>query len=287
MVTYAAGSNDVWFSTVVPPSGEFFINTKGNSPAHDYAMAVYSSSVCATASILGCSTTNPEGLGGMVNYTRMPTLYITGAVPNSTVYIRVWKETGTIQNFSICVNDMGPCGNLPNNDFCSNPISINTSGASPGDVAYNATGMTYTTDKPGDLQTIIQYSTSPCKAPTNNAWYSFVATKADSASGLTIPFTYGAPCTPGGLSATILSVTTNTNGCCKEFLPIACQSSTTTTSFNIAISPAVLKPGVTYYLMVNGLSDANCQFNITGWSIAGTLPVNFMSFLSENESKFK
>lgn len=283
--TYNAGSNDVWFSTFVPPSGEFFINTKGNSPTQDYAMAVYSSSICATASILGCSTTNPEGLSGTVNFTKMPTLYITGAVPNSTVYIRVWKETGTIQNFSICVNDMGPCGNLPNNDFCSNPISISTSGASPGDVAYNATGMTYTTDKPGDLQTTTQYSTSPCKAPTNNAWYSFVATSADAASGLTIPFTYVAPCT-GALSATLFSVTTNSYGCCKEFTAIACPTnSTASTGFDLTVPAGSLTAGVTYYLMVNSLTST-CQFSITGWSIAGTLPVNFMSFLSENEGKY-
>ncbi|MES2513962.1 MAG: T9SS type A sorting domain-containing protein [Bacteroidota bacterium] len=285
--TYGGTSTDVWFSVPVPTSGNFFLQTKGLSASQNYAMAVYSSSVCSSASVLGCSNANPSGVtGGAVSGMEMPTLYVSGATPSSTVYVRIWNETGTPGTFSICANDMGPCGNLPTNDFCSNPIAINTGGAT-GDIAYNNTVPIYTTDLPGNL---VVTANQGCLVPALNSWYSFIAT----AGNLSIPFSVGAAPCASTISATVYNVSTTVNGCCKDFTKINTNTCTPTSNtgsgpggtFTLTVPSASLVPGQVYYLMVNtGATNPACSFSITGWSVAGTLPVEFVNFKGTNEGK--
>lgn len=289
----SGNSKDIWFKVKVPPSGSLFIKGLASSTTN-LGMAVYSSSVCATATIIGCSGGSPNGVSGTTQPMISPSLFVSPAVPGDTVYVRVWNENTTTfaagSTFSICANDLTPCGNLPTNDFCSNPFNISTGSAIATDVAYVNTGLTYTNDSPGNLSSIGNATLcfGPSIAGSANAWYSFVATTAS----LSIPFTVGAaPCT--SLSANVFSVSTTVNGCCKDFVKInsnSCGTNSTTANgtFTTTIPTGSLTIGNTYYLMVNTVSSpttAACSYSIKGWSISGTLPVSLTSFTGDNEGK--
>lgn len=295
---FVAGSSvDVWCKLTVPTSGEFFLQTNGayigpGSGYDNFAMAVYSSSVCGSATILGCSDGNPNGIIDPITglpYVdppmSMPTLFITGASPGSTVYIRIWNEDGSLPGyFDICAHDMGPCGNPVDNDFCSNPASVSFSGATAGSVATNTlTGIAYTYDEAGDIN-VAADNAGACIYPGNNSWYSFIANAAD-AGGLTIPFTLdGAVC---AIEAVIYEISRTSNGCCENFEQLSdCAGvSGGNNSFNVTVPPGVLVPGNTYNLMINNSDPSACSFTITGWSATGVLPVELVSFTANNEGK--
>lgn len=291
----AGNSGDVWYKLVVPTSGNFFVQTTGDVMTNA-GMAVYSSSLCGSATILGCSDGSPHGIidpTTSFTYTdapmAMPGLNITGAVANSTVYVRVWNENGHAAGpFYICASDMTPCGNLATNDYCSNPVSISTSGVAGTytNVAHNNTGLTYTNDLPGDLNYDSGSGPIACTPPTLNSWYTFIASMANQTGGLTLPIAVGnAPCT--GLNAQIFAVTT-INGCCKNFTQLSnpCPSAVSVSSnFNLVVPPGSLMAGLTYYLMVNN-NEASCSYSITGFQFTGTLPVEFVSFIGNNEGKY-
>ena len=285
--TYGASSNDVWFTATVPAAGLFLQTTAGSMT--QAGMAVYTGAPCGTFTEIGCSEGNPEGstLGGM------PVMYLPAGTP-SPVYIRVWNKQGqTAGTFSICGTTLGPCGNVSTNDFCSNPTSINTAGATNTMIATNNAGLVFTNDNPGDIASV--YS---CPGPGTNSWYSFIATNNDETLGLSLPFTMNSSnCT--GLDAEIFAVATNTYGCCKNFTQLGdgCSDDKTDgagngsvfdwtgfNTFTLTVNPGVLTAGNNYYLMVNNYETA-CSYSITGWSLAGTLPVDLISFKGKNEGK--
>jgi hypothetical protein len=286
--TYGASSNDVWFTVAVPAAGLFLQTTAGSM--NQAGMAVYTGAPCGSFTEIGCSEGNPEGS----TYGGMPVMYLPAGTP-SPVYIRVWNKHGqTAGSFSICATTLGPCGNDATNDFCSNPTAINTTGATGGDVAVNNTGLVYTVDEPGDVTSVA------CMPPNLNSWFSFIATSADNASGLSIPFSMdlGSGCT--GLEAEIFEISKNAYGCCKDFTQLdeGCNDTdfdgafdgsvydwTGFDTFTLTVNPGVLTAGNTYYMMVNNYEDA-CSFSITGWSISGTLPMELVSFVGNNEGKF-
>ena len=111
--------NDVWFTVTVPPNGVVQLDMLAGS-MNDVAMAVYRvlSGSCATNNMLlqqipapqGCTMNgSQQGAGN----TLMPYTSITGQVPGSTLYIRVWRQTGNDGTFSICArrtdNPPGNC----------------------------------------------------------------------------------------------------------------------------------------------------------------------------------
>lgn len=97
--------NDVWFTAVVPPNGQLILDTD-NGILADAAMEVYRrvSGTCAgnnlnlaQIGVGNCST------GGSTNSATMPILnLVTGLIPGETLYIRVWRQTGSPSTFSIC-----------------------------------------------------------------------------------------------------------------------------------------------------------------------------------------
>ncbi len=92
---------DVWFSVVVPSTGELTIDTN-NIDFSDGGMALYSGS-CGSLSLIECDDDDsPNG--------NMPLITRTGLTPSTTVYIRVWEYNGgTTGDFGICVTTPTPC----------------------------------------------------------------------------------------------------------------------------------------------------------------------------------
>ena len=104
--------DDVWFSYVVNPSGEFTVTTEVGVLA-DTSMAIYSGT-CGAFTQIGCND-DFAGTGGPSSIT------LTGRTPGETVYIRVW-DWGNSGNgtFGICVaipilpGDTGVYSDCPN-----------------------------------------------------------------------------------------------------------------------------------------------------------------------------
>lgn len=104
-----AGS-DVWFTTVVPPSGNFIVETYAGGVT-DAGMAIYSGGACPTPTpftLIECDDFDGAG--------NMPLIYLTGQTPGTTLYIRVWED-GNNNNgtFDICAYEANP---PPNDNPC-------------------------------------------------------------------------------------------------------------------------------------------------------------------------
>lgn len=97
---YSGG--DVWFSIVVPASGDITITGDNNGGFTDGGAAVYSGA-CGSLGLIAGSC-NDDGGPGL-----HPEINLTGQTPGATLYIRYWEygnnATGT---FNICVVDPNP-----------------------------------------------------------------------------------------------------------------------------------------------------------------------------------
>lgn len=157
-------ANDVWYSVTVPPNGQLEINTQGIGMT-DAALALYQSSGgCAPANLTLVPPVNCQ-TGGSSFGAAMPQQLFAGLLPGSTVYVRVWRQTGNVGQFNICARQTaaapisgcdlntsdsgGPLGTYGNNEiyeqtFC--PVN-------PGDVvAIDFTA--FNTQANNDLLTI-------------------------------------------------------------------------------------------------------------------------------------
>jgi hypothetical protein len=143
---------DVWFSVIVPASGNFVIDTD-TGDIFDGGMAIYSGT-CAALTLIECDDDDSDN--GF-----MPSISLTGRTPGETIYIRFWEYGNDNQGtFSICVSEPAPA---PANDepcnadmLTANGICINTSGS-----ISNATNSGI--DACGGT-------------PNNDVWYVFQAT---------------------------------------------------------------------------------------------------------------
>lgn len=118
--------NDVWFSIVVPASGNLLVNTNTGGIT-DGGMALYTATGCSgTFTLVDCD--DDDSANGL-----MPQITAGGLTPSSTVYVRFWPRGGASGgSFSICAttpptppaND-NPCGApfLPVNTTCVNTNS--------------------------------------------------------------------------------------------------------------------------------------------------------------------
>ncbi|MCC6181485.1 MAG: T9SS type A sorting domain-containing protein [Bacteroidia bacterium] len=292
--SYVASSVDVWFSVVVPASGDLFLQTKIGTVAN-LGIATYTGTPCSSLTEIGCSEANPEG----GTPSTQPSIYVTGATPSSTVYVRVWNKNGTpVGTFSICATTLGPCGNdlsVGSNDYCEKPYAIFTSGATNTMVANGYAGSpTYTQDVPGDLFSASQ-TCAMISSPIYNAWYSFVA----STSTVAIPIT-ASSC---DINVDLFEITHNIHGCCLNFTQISglalpdpnsdldgnpCTTPAFTWSIAAGNTDTVkasgLTVGKTYYMMVDYPNSTPCNFSVTGWAYSGVLPVDMLLFNATNEN---
>jgi gliding motility-associated-like protein len=109
---FTAGTTaDVWYRATVPAGGALTFDMQAGSMT-DGGMAVYRGSSCNALILLpaACddnSSANPN----------MPKLTVSGLVPASTVYVRVWSKNGITGTFGICATI--PVPPPANDEICS------------------------------------------------------------------------------------------------------------------------------------------------------------------------
>ncbi len=243
--SYSGG--DVWFSAVVPGSGNIAFDTQ-TGVVTDGSMAVYSGPNCNTLTLVDCDA-DDSGNG------LMPRIILTGQAPGTTLWVRFW-EAGNDNNgaFSICAYEpqaMPSC--------VSNPVAGDHCGEAEPICNFNGycgnTSAVYDADSPGNL------ASEFCGSIDNNSWLSFVA--EDVTATLNI-WVYN--CTYGdGIQMEIYGTTD-----CNTF-----------TSYSNCWNPGVmvdgtvtatgLTVGTTYYLMIDGWAGDVCDYTIGAGSGSGVL----------------
>jgi hypothetical protein len=124
---------DVWFSVVVPPTGNFIVDTQAGVIT-DSGMAAYSGT-CGALALIACDDFGGTGA--------MSSLNITGRTPGEVIYIRFW-EYGNDNNgtFGICVTEpINPCSTITNIAACGTTINT-TIAAGSGAFSNSACGWT-------------------------------------------------------------------------------------------------------------------------------------------------
>lgn len=108
-------NNDVWFTATVPANGQLQLDTD-DLLMNDAAYAVYTATGTCGGNNLSL-TQVPAGNGGCAigtstNGANMPAGTVTGLTPGTTVYIRVWRQTGNDGTFLLCARNTAtpaPC----------------------------------------------------------------------------------------------------------------------------------------------------------------------------------
>lgn len=96
---YSGG--DVWFSVLVPASGELTIETSANGGFTDGGMAVYSGT-CGSLTLIECDDDGGSGSMSLINRNDF--------TPGSTIYVRVWEYGNNIfGTFGICATTPPAC----------------------------------------------------------------------------------------------------------------------------------------------------------------------------------
>jgi hypothetical protein len=103
-------NSDVWFTVEVPPNGTVQLDMQA-SALTDAAMAAYRvhSGTCDTGDLqleeIACAVNgSQQGTGN----SEMPYLNITDEIPGSTLYIRIWRQTGSDGPFYLCARRIDP-----------------------------------------------------------------------------------------------------------------------------------------------------------------------------------
>lgn len=123
----SATSEDVWFRTTVPPSGNLIIQTSpiNNSAFEDLVMEAYSGD-CGTLTLIAC---NDDGNPDPQPSDQHPRISLTGRSSGEQIYLRVMKKYPLSYNeFAICAWDSTEL--IPvaagGNCFPGEPATINT-----------------------------------------------------------------------------------------------------------------------------------------------------------------
>ncbi len=244
---YAGG--DVWFSVVVPASGQLDIHT-ASIGFSDGAMALYSGT-CSSPVLVSCDDDGEPGDGIL-----MPHIYETGLTPGATMWIRVW-EYGNNNNgqFSICVTS-------PDNDDCANAQQICDLNGYGG-----VTSSAYTIDTPDNMCGIgdplsptpgcvfgTGYTGASPVQIDNNSWLQFTASSTTAELFVEI-----SSCQNGnGMQMQIFEGTN-----CTNFTAVSNFLETTTSQSVVATG---LTPGNTYYIVVDGFAGDICSYTISATS---------------------
>ncbi|MDI1316567.1 hypothetical protein [Flavobacterium sp.] len=91
---YSGG--DVWFSVVVPATGEITVDLQGGGIT-DSGMAFYSGT-CGSLTLLECNDDDP------IIFSLMSNINLTGLTPGQIIYVRVWGYGGSSGTFGICAS---------------------------------------------------------------------------------------------------------------------------------------------------------------------------------------
>lgn len=118
---------DVWYSAVVPASGQLIVQTQTQSSVTDLVMVAYTGTNCSSLVQLAC---NDDQLTGS-NY--MPRLHLTGLTVGQTIRFRVYDfGNNHFGNFGICAYNPGG-GPSPGRDLISEIISVSDNTVEAGD----------------------------------------------------------------------------------------------------------------------------------------------------------
>ncbi|MBI5541403.1 MAG: T9SS type A sorting domain-containing protein [Bacteroidia bacterium] len=145
---------DVWFSAVVPASGNMQFDGQAGTMA-DGAMALYTGT-CTSLALVTCDDNSSSNFG-------MPNITRTGLLPGSTVYIRFWEYgNDALGTFGICAHTYVPP--IPNNQDCLGaiPITQNTYSCT---YSYSGTGNIL-----GEINPVLSCLGAGEK---NDVWYTF------------------------------------------------------------------------------------------------------------------
>ena len=246
-----SANDDVWFSFVATnTSASIGINDVTGS-TNDMFHSIYAGTCGAIGAPILCSDPN--------------TSIITGLTVGNTYFVRVYTftaTTGQTSTFNLCITSTPVCGNLQNNDYCSNP-AILTIGA--GDFSSSTTGI-YSSDTPANT------SAAFCGTIENNSWYQFTATLTTHIFN----FTAIGACTYG-VQAQVYQVTRDANGCCTN-LTSRSNCFNPTFASNGVVTATGLIVGAQYIIMIDGYVGAQCNFTVSGWTAVGILPVDLLTF---------
>jgi len=261
---FSASSRDVWFSIVVPASGNIYITPQPSYGINDGVMALYSGT-CSSLTQIACS--DDYNYPGTANDLK-PYIAATGLTPGATVYLRYWGYGTSSGNFGICVSS-------PTNDACANALYIcDLNGYS------SSTSAAYTPDRPcnmrGNAEVAGTYAYTPgtntggifgqggpwgTGSPAfdvqinNNSWIKFTAAATSATLGVTIGNCWVGNYPSGGIQMQIFSGT----NCCS-FVPVS-DFRENSTGFTITANG--LTVGQDYYLMVDGYANDICNYTIT------------------------
>ena len=95
-----APENDVWFTAVVPDNGELRLEMEP-STLNDAALAVYTAVGSCTEGTLSLTQWDCSTAGSSYG-ADMPLVVASGLEPGSTVYVRVWRESGAQGDVLLC-----------------------------------------------------------------------------------------------------------------------------------------------------------------------------------------
>lgn len=275
---YTTNTKDVWFSIVVPPSGNIYITPQPNlGPGfiNDGVMALYSGSSCSSLTQIKCADDNPSYPGTANDL--LPYIAATGLTPGTTVYLRYWGFATAQGSFGICVQS-------PTNDNCSSSLYMcNLNGYAA------STSAAYTPDRPcnmrGDAEFGAGYTWSVSTTPSstlafgmagpwgvgqptnplspkydvsidNNSWIQFTAANTNASFRVDISNCWVGNYPSGGLQMQVFSA----GSACCNFMP---TSDFKEGSSTFTINANGLTTGNNYYLMVDGYAGDICNYTIT------------------------
>ncbi|MBP7448656.1 MAG: T9SS type A sorting domain-containing protein [Flavobacteriales bacterium] len=102
----AIPNNDVWFTALVPANGELRLEMEATTLS-DAALAIYTAEGSCTEGTLSL-TPAACATDGSTYDEAMPLFTATGLTPNSTVYVRVWRESGEEGDALLCAGSTNP-----------------------------------------------------------------------------------------------------------------------------------------------------------------------------------
>ncbi len=227
------GGNDVWFSFVVPATGEIRLETTAGT-LNNTGMALYSATACnGTFTLIECDA--DDGPGNMSEIVR------TGLTPGQTYYVRMWGENNAHGTFNLCAWAPPaydePCG--------ATPLTL---GSSCSFTTYSNAAATATSGIPDP----------GCGGYSGaDMWFSFVAP----ARGL-VTFN-----TSAGSLTNIGMAVYRASACNGTFYLVNCDNTSGPGNMPfLSLTPLELTPGDTYYLRVWNNGGGTGTFNLCAFA---------------------
>jgi hypothetical protein len=241
---------DIWYRLTVPAGGNVTITTKsiGSSAFRDAGMAAYTSSDNTCTGALTLVSCNDD-----INFpfNTMSSLNLTGLVPGSTLFVRVWEAGNDLfGRFNICAFVTPP---LPDNPCQAISVPV---GSFCDAQNFTNVGAT-TTTTPGNP------GCGGFGGTPRDVWYSFTAP----ANGSVVVQT-----DRGTMTDAVMAIYSSSNGTCSGTLTLvagACDDDGGAGAMPYLYRTG-LTPGVTYWIRIFGFGGSSGTFFMCVFSPTGT-----------------